>query len=62
VSDITVQVDQARLRPSRIPILQSDIFRLTAATGWLPMIPFEQTLRDVLEDCRQRVQRIQHQD
>jgi GDP-4-dehydro-6-deoxy-D-mannose reductase len=52
---IDVQVDPQRLRPSRIPILQGDCARLKNATGWQPVIPFEQTLRDVLEDCRQRV-------
>jgi GDP-4-dehydro-6-deoxy-D-mannose reductase len=28
--------------------------RLHAATGWQPSIPFEQTLLDLLNDCRQR--------
>jgi len=31
--------------------------RLHSATGWTPTIPFEQTLLDLLNDCRQRVQR-----
>jgi GDP-4-dehydro-6-deoxy-D-mannose reductase len=54
-ADISVEVDSARLRPSKIPILEGDYSRLHAATGWQPQIPFEQTLRDLLEDCRQRV-------
>lgn len=54
-ADITIEVDPARLRPSKIPILEGDYSRLYAATGWQPQIPFEQTLRDLLEDCRQRV-------
>ncbi len=53
--DISVQVDPTRLRPSKIPILEGDYARLHTATGWQPQIPFEQTLRDLLEDCRQRV-------
>ncbi len=52
---ITVEIDPARLRPSKIPILEGDYTRLREATGWQPAIPFEQTLRDLLEDCRQRV-------
>jgi GDP-4-dehydro-6-deoxy-D-mannose reductase len=56
VSDIEVRVDEARLRPSRIPVLESDITRVRQATGWQPIIPFEQTLRDVLDECRQRIQ------
>jgi GDP-4-dehydro-6-deoxy-D-mannose reductase len=30
--------------------------RLRSATGWAPAIPFEQTLLDLLNNCRQRVQ------
>lgn len=52
---IDVQLDPARLRPSAIPILEGDISRINAATGWSPEIPFETTLRDLLEDCRRRV-------
>lgn len=52
---IEVRVDQARLRPVDVPCIRGDISRLTAATGWTPTISFEQTIRDVLEDCRQRV-------
>lgn len=54
-TDIEVIIDPERLRPSSIPILQGDASRLHAATGWRPLIPFEQTLADVLNDCRQRV-------
>lgn len=52
---IKVEVDPARQRPGRIPILQGDITRLQQATGWQPVIPFDQTLHDILIDCRQRV-------
>ncbi|MBC8098544.1 MAG: GDP-mannose 4,6 dehydratase, partial [Armatimonadetes bacterium] len=52
---IDIQVDTARLRPSAIPVLTGDSTRLRQATGWQPVIPFEQTLQDVLADCRQRV-------
>jgi GDP-4-dehydro-6-deoxy-D-mannose reductase len=54
--DIEVCVDPARMRPARIPILWGDATRLRDATDWQPTIPFEQTLLDVLNDCRQRVQ------
>jgi GDP-4-dehydro-6-deoxy-D-mannose reductase len=36
-------------------IIKGDASRLRQATGWQPLIPFEQTLVDVLNDCRQRV-------
>jgi GDP-4-dehydro-6-deoxy-D-mannose reductase len=51
-SKIEVTVDPARLRASRLPILQGDNSRLVAATGWQPTLTFEQSLRDILDDCR----------
>ena len=55
---ISVVVDQNRLRPASLPVLRGDSTRLRNATGWQPQISFEQTLYDVLEDCRQRIQGI----
>lgn len=52
---ILVKTDVNRLRPNRVPILEGDITRLQQATGWQPTISFEQTLLDILQDCRQRV-------
>lgn len=52
---ITVEQDVERMRPSDTPILVGDAGKLRAATGWQPEIPLEQTLRDVLDDWRQRV-------
>jgi len=54
-TSIQVIVDTARLRPANIPDLRGDNTRLTKATGWQPKVPFEQTLVDVLNDCRQRI-------
>lgn len=48
-------VDPALLRPATIPILQGDCSRLHQSTGWKPQISFEQSLIDVLNDCRQRI-------
>lgn len=53
---IDVRVDPDKLRPVDVPVVQGDYSRLHTATGWQPQIPFEQTLRDVLDDCRRRVQ------
>ncbi|MGJ3241016.1 MAG: GDP-mannose 4,6-dehydratase [Anaerolineae bacterium] len=55
---ITVEVDPSKFRPVDIPIVQGDNTRLVQLTGWQPTIPFEQTLHDLLEDCRKRVQSI----
>ena len=49
---IEVRQDPARLRPSDVPILVGDPSKFRAATGWEPTIPFEQTLRDMLEYWR----------
>ena len=37
-----------------VPILLGDNSKFVAATGWQPTIPFEQTLRDMLEYWRSR--------
>jgi GDP-4-dehydro-6-deoxy-D-mannose reductase len=55
VSGITVREDPARLRPSDVPVLRGDAGRARQAVGWRPEIPFEQTLRDILEYWRHRV-------
>jgi GDP-4-dehydro-6-deoxy-D-mannose reductase len=46
------QVPQ-RVRPVDIPVLSGS--RLRALTGWAPVVPFQQSLEDVLGDWRQRV-------
>jgi GDP-4-dehydro-6-deoxy-D-mannose reductase len=53
---ITVETDPERLRPVSVPVLQGSCDHLHQTTGWKPQISFEQTLRDVLDDCRTRVQ------
>ena len=51
---IEVRHDSARLRPSDVPILIGDNSKFVKATGWQPTIPFDQTLRDMLEYWRGR--------
>ena len=53
--NIEVHVDPERLRPVDIPEIRGDASKLRHDTGWRPLFTFEQTLRDVLADCRQRV-------
>jgi len=45
----------ALLRPSDIPIATGNAAAARTMLGWQPGIPWEQTLRDVLQDWRQRV-------
>lgn len=52
---LRLEVDPALYRPVDVPVLLGDPGRLHAATGWKPEIPLDQTLADLLEDCRSRV-------
>jgi GDP-4-dehydro-6-deoxy-D-mannose reductase len=52
---IETRTDPARMLPVDVPVIQGDASRLREATGWQPTIRFEQTLLDILNDCRQRV-------
>lgn len=54
-ADIETRVDPARMLPIDVPVIQGDATLLREATGWQPTIAFEQTLLDVLNDCRNRV-------
>ena len=53
---IEVRVDPARFLPVDVPIKLGDSSRLRTATGWEPEISFEQSLLDILTECRQRIQ------
>ena len=52
---IEVQVDPARLRPSDVKVLVCDATKFKKLTGWQPQIPFEQTMKDLLDYWRERV-------
>jgi len=52
---IRVEQDPARMRPSDVLILLGDCTKLQELTGWKPTIPFEETLRDLLNWWRERV-------
>jgi GDP-4-dehydro-6-deoxy-D-mannose reductase len=49
---VKVEPDPERLRPNDTPLLLGDPSRLRQATGWVPRIPFDQTLRDLLDYWR----------
>jgi GDP-4-dehydro-6-deoxy-D-mannose reductase len=52
---VEMREDPARMRPSDVMLLVGDCSKFQAATGWAPTIPFEMTLKDLLEYWRQRV-------
>jgi GDP-4-dehydro-6-deoxy-D-mannose reductase len=57
IREITVRQDLSRLRPSDVPILWADDSKFRAQTGWVPHIPFEKTMKDLLEHWRERIER-----
>jgi GDP-4-dehydro-6-deoxy-D-mannose reductase len=54
-ANVKVEVDPQRLRPSDVPILESDCTKFHALTGWEPRIPFKQSLEDLLDFWRERI-------
>jgi GDP-4-dehydro-6-deoxy-D-mannose reductase len=52
---VQVAVDEARLRPNDVPVVQGDATRIRSELGWSPRIPVEQTLLDTLEWWRAEV-------
>jgi GDP-4-dehydro-6-deoxy-D-mannose reductase len=54
-TDIEVETDPSRMRPSDVQVLQGDSSKFRKLTGWQPEIPFEQTLNDLLEYWREKV-------
>ena len=52
---VTVEEDPARMRPNDVPFAVGDASRIRTSLGWQPMIPWAQTLSDVLDDWRVRV-------
>lgn len=49
---ITVKQDPARMRASDIPVIEPDVSRIFADTGWKAEISIEQTVRDTLNYWR----------
>lgn len=53
---IQVKEEPVRLRPSEIPHLVCDSSRFRAKTGWSPIISFEQSLADLLNYWRLKIE------
>jgi GDP-4-dehydro-6-deoxy-D-mannose reductase len=54
-ASLTVEVDPELFRPVDTPVLRGSHDKITAATGWQPEIPLDQTLADLLADWRTRL-------
>lgn len=53
--EIRVEVDPERLRPIDADLQVPDCTKFKKHSGWEPMIPYEQTMRDLLEYWRVRI-------
>ncbi len=53
---VRVELDPARMRAADVPQIVCDPRRFQARTGWQPTIPLDQSLADILDDWRTRVQ------
>jgi GDP-4-dehydro-6-deoxy-D-mannose reductase len=53
---IDVQPDSQRMRPVDVPVIACNATSFRQHTGWAPRISLEETLHDVLQDWRARVQ------
>ena len=53
---IRVEVDEKKLRPVDVPMMEADIRKLQEATGWEPQIRLEQTVGEMLEYWRKVIQ------
>ena len=55
--DINIEVDPHRLRPIDANLQVPNIGKFRAHTGWEPLIPFQQTMEDLLNYWRERIKR-----
>lgn len=53
--EIEVKVDPSLLRPSDVTLQIPDITKFVAQTGWKAKIPFEKTVKDLLEYWREKI-------
>lgn len=54
-ADIAVEVDQNKIRPVDVPIIEADISKINEATGWQPVISIEQTIQETLDYWREHI-------
>ena len=56
VPNIRIETDPERLRPIDADLQVPDTSKFKNHTGWEPQIPFETTMKDLLDYWRRRVQ------
>jgi GDP-4-dehydro-6-deoxy-D-mannose reductase len=53
--EVKIEQDKVRIRPSDVELLIGSPEKFQKVTGWKPEIPFEQTLKDLLDYWRERM-------
>ena len=54
-TNITVRRDEKRMRASDIPIIEPDVSKIYADTGWKAEITVEDTIKDTLDYWRTKI-------
>jgi len=54
---IQYQIDQSRVRPTELNILVGKFDKFHNLTGWKPEIPFQETLKSILDYWREFVEK-----
>jgi GDPmannose 4,6-dehydratase len=55
--NIEIMIDTTRLRPIDADLQIPDTTKFTSHTGWIPLIPYEKTMFDLLDYWRQHINR-----
>ncbi|MDO8638569.1 MAG: GDP-mannose 4,6 dehydratase, partial [Candidatus Daviesbacteria bacterium] len=50
-----IEEEPLRMRPSDVELLLGDNKKFIKATGWKPIIPFKQSMEDLLNYWREKV-------
>ena len=53
--EIAKEQDPSRMRPSDVRLLWANVDKFKKATTWEPVIPFDQTMADLLNYWRERI-------
>lgn len=54
-TEIKIETDPEKLRPSDVPLHVADISKIREETGWTPTIPLSKTIKDTLEAHRDNI-------
>jgi len=49
VRDLTISLDESRLRPLDVEMLQANYFKITHLTGWVPKITFKEGIKKTVD-------------